>query len=115
MKKMLLSEIAKAVSGTLKGEDREIFFVSTDTRTLEKDSLFVCIKGENFNAHLFAEKAAENGAVCVMAEEEVQCLLWEKYASWCFQRSEGVRAGLRDSNLTAGGYRKQLQADFLST
>ena len=49
------------------------------------------------------------------AEEEVQCLLWEKYASWCFQRSEGVRAGLRDSNLTAGGYRKQLQADFLST
>lgn len=73
MKKMLLSEIAKAVSGTLKGEDREIFSISTDTRTIEKDSLFVCIKGENFNAHLFAEKAAENGAVCVMAEEEVQC------------------------------------------
>ena len=73
MKKLLLSEIAKAVSGTLKGEDREIFSVSTDTRTIEKDSLFVCIKGENFNAHLFAEKAAENGAVCVMAEEEVEC------------------------------------------
>ena len=45
-------------------------------------------------------------------EEEVESLLWEKYASWCFQWSEGVRAGLRDSNLTAGCYRKQLRADF---
>lgn len=73
MQKMLLSVIAKAVSGTLKGEDKEISSISTDTRTIEEGSLFVCIKGENFNAHLFAQKAAENGAVCVMAEEEVEC------------------------------------------
>ena len=73
MLKLLLSEIAQAVSGTLKGEDKEISSISTDTRTIEKDSMFVCIKGENFNAHLFAEKACENGAVCVMAEEEVNC------------------------------------------
>ena len=73
MQKMLLSEIAKAVSGTLKGEDKEISSISTDTRTIEENSMFVCIKGENFNAHLFAEKACENGAVCVMAEEEVEC------------------------------------------
>ncbi len=73
MQKMLLSEIAKAVSGKLTGEDREVFSVSTDTRTIEKNSLFVCIKGENFNAHLFAGQACEKGAVCVMAEEEVSC------------------------------------------
>ena len=73
MQKMLLSEIAKAVSGTLKGEDKEISSISTDTRTIEENSMFVCIKGENFNAHLFAEKAYENGAVCVMAEEGVEC------------------------------------------
>lgn len=73
MEKMLLSEIAKAVSGTLSGDDCEITSVSTDTRTIEKGSLFVCIKGENFNAHLFAQKAAESGAACVMAEEKVEC------------------------------------------
>ncbi|MBQ7956767.1 MAG: UDP-N-acetylmuramoyl-tripeptide--D-alanyl-D-alanine ligase [Clostridia bacterium] len=73
MQKMTLSEIAKAVSGTLNGEDNIITSISTDTRTIEENSLFVCIRGENFNAHLFADKAAESGAVCVMAEEKVEC------------------------------------------
>ena len=73
MQKMSLKEIANAVSGTLKGEDAVISSISTDTRTIENGSLFVCIKGENFNAHLFAQQACDNGAVCIMAEEEVEC------------------------------------------
>ena len=73
MQKMTHSEIATAVSGTLNGEDNIITSISTDTRTIEENSLFVCIRGENFNAHLFADKAAESGAVCVMAEEKVEC------------------------------------------
>lgn len=81
MQKMLLSEIAQAVGGTLKGNDGEITSVSTDTRTIEEGSLFVCIKGENFNAHSFAQKAAEAGAVCVMAEEKVECTCSVIYVS----------------------------------
>ena len=73
MQKMSLKEIANAVSGTLKGEDAVISSISTDTRTIENGSLFVCIKGENFNAHLFAQQACDNGAVCIMAEEKVEC------------------------------------------
>lgn len=73
MQKIKFSEIAEAVGGTLHGEDGEIISVSTDTRTIENGSLFVCIKGENFNAHLFASQAAEKGAVCIMAEEKVEC------------------------------------------
>ena len=73
MQKMWLKEIAEAVSGTLTGEDAAVSSVSTDTRTIEEGSLFVCIKGENFDAHLFAQKAADCGAVCVMAEREVEC------------------------------------------
>ncbi len=73
MQKMWLKEIAQAVSGTLTGEDNVVSSVSTDTRTIEEGSLFVCIKGENFDAHLFAQKAADCGAVCVMAEREVEC------------------------------------------
>lgn len=73
MQKMLLSEIADAVCGILKGEDKAVSSISTDTRTIEKDSLFVCIKGENFNGHTFAQKALENGAACVLSEENVDC------------------------------------------
>ena len=73
MQKMWLKEIAQAVSGTLTGEDNVVSSISTDTRTIEEGSLFVCIKGENFDAHLFAQKAVDSGAVCVMAEEKVDC------------------------------------------
>ncbi len=73
MQKISLKEIASAVGGELKGEDKIISSVSTDTRTIEENSLFVCIKGENFNGHAFAEKACQSGAVCVLAEEEVEC------------------------------------------
>lgn len=71
MKKMSLNEIAEAVSGLLKGENRTVSSISTDTRTIEKNSLFVCIKGENFDAHRFAEQAHLNGAVGILAESEV--------------------------------------------
>lgn len=80
---MLLSEIAKAVGGTLEGADGEITSVSTDTRIIEKGSLFICIKGENFNAHSFAQNASDSGAVCVMAEEKVECTCPVIYVSSC--------------------------------
>ncbi len=73
MIKMSLNEIVKAVSGILKGENKTVSSVSTDTRTIEENSLFVCIKGENFNAHNFAEQAVTSGAVGILAEEEVNC------------------------------------------
>ncbi len=73
MLEMSLAEIAEAVSGLLKGENKTVSSVSTDTRTITEGSLFVCIKGENFDAHNFAEKAAESGAVGVLAEDVVSC------------------------------------------
>lgn len=36
--------------------------ISTDTRTIEKDSLFFALKGESFDANDFAQQALENGA-----------------------------------------------------
>lgn len=73
MQTLTLKEIEQAVSGELKGEDGVVSSISTDTRTIEENSLFVCVKGENFDAHLFAQKAVDNGAICVMAESEVDC------------------------------------------
>ncbi|MFN7044994.1 MAG: UDP-N-acetylmuramoyl-tripeptide--D-alanyl-D-alanine ligase [Flavobacterium sp.] len=42
--------------------------VSTDTRKIEKDSLFVALKGENFDANTFAKEALEKGAKYVVID-----------------------------------------------
>ncbi len=51
----------------------ELFYetkgISTDTRNIDKDSLFICLKGDNFNGNKFAEQALENGAKYVIVDE----------------------------------------------
>ena len=75
MKAMTFKEAAAAVKSTteLNGKfDR----ISTDTRKIEPDSLFIAIKGENFDGHTFAQKAIECGASAVLCERD--CGLGEK-------------------------------------
>lgn len=43
--------------------------VSTDTRNLSTNSLFFCLKGENFNGNKFAGKALEEGASYVIYDD----------------------------------------------
>jgi UDP-N-acetylmuramoyl-tripeptide--D-alanyl-D-alanine ligase len=50
-------------------EDIVIKQVSIDTRTLQKDSLFVALKGECSDGHDFIEQAILNGASLVLASE----------------------------------------------
>lgn len=55
--------------------DFELFYettgVCTDTRNIQKDCLFICLKGANFNGNTFAEKALEAGAKYVIADEKL--------------------------------------------
>ena len=44
--------------------------VSTDTRKIEPNTLFVALKGENFNANTFAKQALEKGAKYVIIDNE---------------------------------------------
>lgn len=44
--------------------------ISTDTRKIEPNSLFVCIKGENFDGNTFASKALEQGASHVIVDNQ---------------------------------------------
>ncbi|MCC8073083.1 MAG: UDP-N-acetylmuramoyl-tripeptide--D-alanyl-D-alanine ligase [Clostridiales bacterium] len=71
MEVLKLSEIAKACNGTF-NIDCEISDVCIDTRKITKGCLFVCIKGERFDAHQFAEEALEKGAVAVMIHEDIE-------------------------------------------
>lgn len=61
-----LSELAKAVGGRLIGADREFRAVFTDSRREEKGGLFVCLKGERYDAHEFAQDAVDNGAAAML-------------------------------------------------
>ena len=44
--------------------------ISIDTRKIEKESMFFAIKGENFDANTFAEKALDLGALFVVIDNE---------------------------------------------
>ncbi len=43
--------------------------ISTDSRKIEKDSLFFALKGDSFNGNTYAAKALENGAACSIIDE----------------------------------------------
>ncbi|MFT6245058.1 MAG: UDP-N-acetylmuramoyl-tripeptide--D-alanyl-D-alanine ligase [Salibacteraceae bacterium] len=43
--------------------------ICTDTRAIEKNSLFICIKGAHFNGNTFASQAIESGASHVIVDE----------------------------------------------
>lgn len=70
MEKLRLSEIASACSGTC-NTDTEINGVCIDTRKITEGCLFVCIKGERFDAHQFAQEALDKGAAAVMIHRDV--------------------------------------------
>ena len=48
--------------------------VSIDTRKIESNSMFVAIKGENFDANTFAKEALEKGASYVLIDNENYCI-----------------------------------------
>lgn len=67
---MILSEIAKAVNGELKGVDCKVSGVATDTRTISRGELFVALKGPNFDGHDFVGEAHQSGAVAALLQKE---------------------------------------------
>ena len=44
--------------------------ISIDTRTIKKDSLFIALRGGNFNGNKFIEKAFSSGAIAVLCSDK---------------------------------------------
>ncbi len=44
--------------------------VSTDTRSIEKGNLFICLKGQNYNGNQFVSEALKKGANYVLIDEK---------------------------------------------
>lgn len=75
MKKILLSEVVKAVDGEFIGDktllSRYIYDVVTDSRVQCPQALFIPLKGINFDAHDFINQAMSNGALCALSERHL--------------------------------------------
>ena len=70
---MTLNEIVRACRGSFGyPADVEIKGISTDSRTVKADEVFIALKGENFDGHDFAAQAAEKGAAAVICQRPVQ-------------------------------------------
>lgn len=66
-----LSELAEACHGKLYGEDRQVLAVSTDSRQLPPQSLFVALKGPRYDAHDFIDAAQAAGALALLVSQPV--------------------------------------------
>jgi len=73
--RMLLTEIAQCVAGSLSGADAEIASVGIDTRTLQSGQLYVAIKGEHFDGNDFVALAEQAGAAAAMVREGVSATM----------------------------------------
>jgi UDP-N-acetylmuramoyl-tripeptide--D-alanyl-D-alanine ligase len=68
--KRTLSDAARVVGGRLVGDDRPFGCVCTDSRTLKPGSLFVGLRGPNFDGTAFVQAAAAQGAIGALVERE---------------------------------------------
>ncbi len=75
MKNLTLEHIAEACGGIYYGAEalktKEITAVTTDSRKVEKDCLFVPIVGARVDGHNFIEQVMEAGAGCTLSEKNL--------------------------------------------
>src|SRR5690349_1858254 len=75
MRPVALSQIAAWVEGRHLGDDVTITTVGTDTRALVPGTLFVALRGENFDAHDFVAEAEARGAAALLLNRDVETAL----------------------------------------
>ncbi|MDK2828866.1 MAG: UDP-N-acetylmuramoyl-tripeptide--D-alanyl-D-alanine ligase, partial [Clostridium butyricum] len=101
-----IQEVIEAVNGEIivKNNDGHFNKISTDTRKIENDNLFVALKGANFNGNTYAVSAIEKGASVVIVDE----IKFEKEDLKC----KGTVIKVKDTKVALGDlaryYRKKL-------
>jgi UDP-N-acetylmuramoyl-tripeptide--D-alanyl-D-alanine ligase len=75
MRPVALSQIAAWTEGRHLGADPAITAVGTDTRALVPGTLFVALRGENFDAHDFVAEAEAKGAAALLLHRDVDTTL----------------------------------------
>ena len=68
---MKLSEILKGIKSYDIYEDKDISYITSDSRDIRENSVFVCIKGKNFDGHDAAGEALGKGALYAVTERDL--------------------------------------------
>ncbi|MEI6860164.1 MAG: UDP-N-acetylmuramoyl-tripeptide--D-alanyl-D-alanine ligase [Shewanella sp.] len=66
-----LSVICQRLNARLVGADGEFHHVSTDSRAILEQTLFVALKGDKFDGHDFANSAVKNGATALLVDHQL--------------------------------------------
>lgn len=68
---MKFDDIVKAVKGNVikRGNKSEYGYIDTDTRKIHKSSIYIALRGNNFNGNDFVPEASSKGAVICIADE----------------------------------------------
>jgi len=69
---MSASEVASVTGGRPSGADTRFSGVSTDSRSVGRNELFVALRGERFDGHDFLDAAAGRGAAAAMVDRDYQ-------------------------------------------
>ena len=75
MIRMHLSEAARVLKAEHLGRDAEFAGVSTDSRALQRDNLFVALHGPHFDGHAFLDQAMQRGAAAALVDRAVETAL----------------------------------------
>lgn len=70
--RLSLSEAAAVLGAARRGGDVPLQGVATDTRSLQPDSLFVALRGPNFDGHDFVAAARQAGAAAALVDRFVE-------------------------------------------
>jgi UDP-N-acetylmuramoyl-tripeptide--D-alanyl-D-alanine ligase len=93
--KRTLKDAAQAVGGRLIGEDHAYGAVATDSRTLTPGSLFVALRGPNFDGTQFVAAAAQRGAIGALVEREVDAPVTQVLVSDTLRALQSLAAAWR--------------------
>jgi len=112
MEKIKCSEVIEATGGKLVSGncDTDFVNVSTDSRTIKENELFIPIRGEKFDGHDFIEDALKAGAAGVLAQRDINAGLKERFSDRAVIRVEDTLKALRD---LAKYYRSKFRIPFV--
>ncbi|NLF84417.1 MAG: UDP-N-acetylmuramoyl-tripeptide--D-alanyl-D-alanine ligase, partial [Candidatus Gastranaerophilales bacterium] len=71
------------------------FGISTDTRTIQKEELFIPLKGENFDGHDFIKAAVEKGCGGFFTEKGLSEVAQRDYKGYVIKVDDALEAYLR--------------------
>ena len=65
-----LKDISNYIGGNLIGEDRRVSNFSIDSRTINENEVFICIKGNKYDGHQFIEDSLKK-ASCIVSSRDI--------------------------------------------